>query len=115
MPLPHITRFCRSTCRATGQPCRNPAAYGMPVCAKHGAHPRDTVKRGADHGGYKSGEYTQTAKAEGRAAAARLRDLETMAFNMGLMRGKRTPGRKPKASATPPAARLSPDREFAKV
>jgi hypothetical protein len=99
MPLPNLNKRCTALCKARADQCRNPAAYGMPVCRFHGAHRPDTVKRGVSHGRYQTGEFSQAAIAEGRAAAVRLRDLEDMAFNMGLMAGqKRTPGRKPRGS-----------------
>lgn len=99
MPLPGIKRFCSATCRATGEPCKNPAAFNFPVCRYHGAHPPETVARGAEHGRYKTGNYTQATKEEYRAASVRLLDLEAAAMRMGLIRGKKTPGRKPGLSS----------------
>jgi hypothetical protein len=70
----------------------NPAAFGMPVCNKHGAH--KAVARGADHGRYKTGEFTQASKADYKAGMAILMELETVGFNAGWMDGPRTRGRK---------------------
>lgn len=95
MPLRRIKIFCTATCRATSEPCKNPAAFGMPVCRFHGAHGPETVKRGEDHGCFKNGEYTQATKIAYRAAVKRLMDLESVAFQAGMMTGRRTRGRKP--------------------
>ena len=73
----------------------NPAAFGQAVCRYHGARPPKSIQRGADHGRYKTGYYTQDAKAEHRAASARLMDLEEIGFRLGFMTGERTRGRKP--------------------
>jgi hypothetical protein len=95
MPLPRIKKFCCATCKATGVACLNPAAYGQAVCRYHGARPPSSIQRGADHGRYKTGYYTQASKATHRATAARLMDLEEIGFRLGFMVGNRTPGRKP--------------------
>lgn len=94
MPLKHITKFCTATCRARNAPCKNPAAYGMPVCVKHGAH--KVVARGADHGRYKDGQHTIAAKAAYKLTVKKLSDLENIGFRLGLMVGQRTRGRKPR-------------------
>jgi hypothetical protein len=93
MPLKHITKFCTGTCRARNAPCKNPAAYGMPVCVKHGAH--KVVARGADHGRYKDGQHTNTAKAAYKTTIKKLSDLENIGFRLGFMVGQRTRGPKP--------------------
>lgn len=99
MPLKHITKFCTATCRARNAPCLNPAAFGMPVCVKHGAH--KVVARGENHGRYNNGAYTHAAKANQKAAIVRLALLEELGFRIGMMTGKRTPGRKVKGGLIP--------------
>lgn len=98
MPLPHIKTFCCAKCKATGNTCLNPAAFGMRVCRYHGAKKPDAVRRGAAHGRYKSGAFTQTAKDGYRQASVRLMELQNLGFGLGMMLGKRTPGRKPGAN-----------------
>jgi hypothetical protein len=95
MPLPRIKKFCTAKCKATGVTCLNPAAWHQAVCRYHGARPLKSIQRGADHGRYKTGYYTQDAKAAHRAAAVRLMDLENLGFQIGLLAGPRTRGRKP--------------------
>ena len=95
MPLPRIKKFCTAKCKATGVTCLNPAAWHQAVCRYHGARPPKSIQRGADHGRYKTGYYTQDAKAEQRAGSTRLMDLEEIGFRLGIMAGKRTTGRKP--------------------
>lgn len=94
MPLRRIKKFCTATCRARNAPCLNPAAYGMPVCVKHGAH--KVVARGADHGRWIDGQYTTAAKAAHKAAVKKLSDLENIGFKLGFMVGQRTRGPKPR-------------------
>jgi hypothetical protein len=95
MPLPHVKKFCHATCKATGNNCRNPAAYGTPVCRYHGAKKPTSICRGVAHGRYKSGAFTKATKLDSRQAAVRLMELENMVFRLGMLRGNRTPGRKP--------------------
>lgn len=96
MPLRRIKNFCTATCKARQEPCKNPAAFGMPVCRVHGARKPESVARGAEHGRYKTGEFSQTSKAAYRAALIRLAELEAAGFRTGLLTGQRTCGRTPK-------------------
>ncbi len=98
MPLPNVKHFCHATCKATGKACLNPAAFGMPVCRYHGAKRPESVRRGAEHGRYKYGAFTQLAKEEYRQGAMRLMDLENIGFQLGMLSGRRTVGRKPGSS-----------------
>jgi hypothetical protein len=101
MPLPSVTRWSAQQCTARAkhsqQRCLNPAAHGMPVCRNHGARRPETVIRGTAHPQFRHGNETQAAKAERSAKLAELRDLEAAMFTLGVLRGKRWPGRKPKA------------------
>ena len=94
MPLKNITKFCTATCRARNARCNNPQAHGMSVCVKHGAHKK--VARGADHGRYVDGQYTNTAKAAHKATIKKLMDLEEIGFRLGFMKGQRSRGPKPR-------------------
>ena len=101
MPLPFVVtgRAAQCTARAkcSRERCLNAAAYGMRVCRNHGARRPETVMRGPAHPLYRHGNETQAAKAERSAKLAELRDLEATMVVLGLLQGKRWPGRKPKA------------------
>lgn len=88
-------RRCTAMCRSRGERCRNAPAYGCKTCRYHGAKRQEATKVGAEHGRYKTGYYTQDAKAMHKATTIRLMDLEEIGFRLGIMAGKRTPGRKP--------------------
>ena len=102
MPLPNIlsgkTTRCKAKCKARGDQCRNPAAYGSTVCRYHGAKKPDAIKRGKDHWNYQHGGETLEAKAERSKVLAELREIEALSFAYGLV-PEGTPrwrGRKPK-------------------
>ena len=99
MPLPNIlsgkTARCKAKCKARGDQCRNPAAYGMSVCRYHGARKPETIMRGANHPQHKKGLETLEAKAERSQRLCELRELEALAFAMGIASGHRWRGRKP--------------------
>lgn len=101
MPLPTVLAGAAPQCRAKAKHsstrCLNPAAHGMPVCRKHGARRPETVRRGRDHPAYVRGEQTQFSQAQRSAKLAELRDLELAMVQLGMLQGKRWPGRKPKA------------------
>jgi hypothetical protein len=100
MPLPNITsgktQRCAAKCKARGDRCRNPAAFGMAVCRYHGARSSETVRRGANHPQYRHGGETLEAKAERSRGLAELRDLECLMLALGVMDGSRWGGRHPK-------------------
>lgn len=62
----------------------------------HGGKPVSAVKRGADHGRFKSGKYTQDAKAAYKAKVKQLSDLESIGFRLGFLVGQRARGPKPR-------------------
>lgn len=101
MPLPNITsgkaERCLAKCKARGDRCRNPAAYGMRVCRYHGARRPETINRGANHPQYRHGEETLGAKADRARRLAELRRLEELSFVFGLIPAStpRWRGRKP--------------------
>ena len=100
MPLPNVisgkARRCTATCKARGDQCFNPAAFDMAVCRYHGARRPETVRRGANCPQYRHGRETLEAKAERSRGLAELRDLEALTFALGLAKGPRWRGRKPK-------------------
>jgi hypothetical protein len=69
----------------------------MKVCKFHGARRPSSIKRGADHPGYRHGQETLPAKAERSAKLAELRDLEADMALVGVLEGPRWRGRKPGA------------------
>jgi hypothetical protein len=99
MPLPNIlsgkTKRCKAKCKARlGEQCRNPAAYGRPVCRYHGARKSETITRGANHPQHRHGQETLEAKAERSQRLAELRELEALSFALGLAVGPKWRGRK---------------------
>ena len=98
MPLPNIlsgkTKRCKAKCKARGDQCRNPAAYGMNACRYHGAKKPEAIKRGASHPQYRHGQETLEAKAERSQRLAELRELEALSFALGLAVGPKWRGRK---------------------
>ena len=100
MPLPNVmsgkAQRCSAQCKGRGDRCRNPAAYGMPVCRYHGAHRPHTVKRGASHPQYRHGQETLEAKAERSLRLAELRELEALSYALGIATGPKWRGRKPR-------------------
>ena len=57
-----------------------------------------SIKRGAEHPGYRHGQETLEAKAERSAKLAQLRDLEAEMALVGIFDGPRWRGKKPKAA-----------------
>lgn len=99
MPLPSVVHHhaaqCHATSKRSGQRCRNPAAYGMPVCRFHGARKREMVLRGEDHPNYRHGEATQEAKDAHSAGLAEIDRLEKVLRALGVVCGPRRRGPKP--------------------
>ena len=93
MPLPNIKKQCTAKAKSTGDRCCNPAAYGCATCRLHGA--RRNVISGSDHHWYKHGERSKAETLSRREVQRRLALLEEIGFMSGIMRGKRTSGRKP--------------------
>jgi hypothetical protein len=102
MPLPNVTEANRCTARTKSrnlEPCNNIRAYSSRTCRVHGARKPVTILRGKDHPAYKDGSQTLEARAEYSEAALRLRELEQMMVDIGMVGAefKRTVGRKPKS------------------
>ena len=79
MPLPSVAighaKQCEAICRARGDRCRNPAAFGMRTCRYHGARRPETVRSGDQHPNYRHGWETQQSKKRRAEAFARLKLL----------------------------------------
>ena len=99
MPLPSVSQHGASRCTAraksTKHRCLNPAAYGCKTCRLHGARKLTSIKRGKCHLNYRHGTETLEAKRQRSEGLAGLREIEDDLIRRGLIRGKRTVGRKP--------------------
>lgn len=62
MPLNPLAKQCHAKAKSTGQKCRNPCAFSMPVCRLHGAKKRSVVRAGPANGRYLHGQKTNEAK-----------------------------------------------------
>ena len=102
MPLPSVSEHranqCTAQAKSTKQRCLNPAAYGCRTCRLHGARRQNTIKRGKCHPNYRHGTETIEAKRQRSEGLARLREIEDDLIERGLIRSKRTVGRKPNYS-----------------
>ena len=100
MPLPSVskqsTKQCTAQAKATQQRCLNPAAYGCRTCRMHGARKQNSIKRGKGHPNYRHGMETLEAKDYRKNKLAELREVEDDLIRRGLLKCKRTVGRKPK-------------------
>ena len=99
MPLPsvsqHSAKRCAARAKSTGRRCLNPAAYGCRTCRLHGARKPNSIKRGIDHPNYLHGTETLERKRQRSIKLAELREIEDNLITLGLIRSKRTVGRKP--------------------
>ena len=99
MPLPSVTKHnapqCTAMSKRSRERCRNPAAYGCRTCRIHGARRPESIKSGSAHPNYKHGLETLPAKRQRSIKLAELRVIENDLLARGLIKGKRTAGRKP--------------------
>ena len=98
MPLPsvvnHSAQQCAAKSKRTSLPCNNPAAYGCRTCRMHGA--RKNIVSGEAHKNWKHGERSKEGIKQHSAKLSELRYLEDIGHAIGIMRGPKTVGRKPK-------------------
>jgi hypothetical protein len=97
--LPNVlsgaARRCSARCKSRNlDQCRNPAAYGTPVCKFHGARRPGSVKRGTDHPQYRHGGETLKARQRRVEGMTRIRRLVDIAVDAGFLK-KRITGRRP--------------------
>ena len=99
MPLPSLLKYgarqCSAKSKRTGLPCNNPAAHSCKTCRMHGAHKSRNVAHGVNSGKYKNGHYTKEAKEKSSKNLVKLRYLEELGIQGGLLNGPRTRGPKP--------------------
>ena len=90
---------CQATSKRTAQQCRAPASKGMTKCRFHGgASTGPKTEAGRQRCAQAKtvhGLETRAIRAERSQATARLSVLEQVGFEIGLMTGSRTRGRKP--------------------
>ena len=102
MPLPSVAKHRANQCielsKSKKQRCLNPAAYGCRTCRLHGARRQNTIKRGKCHPNFRHGTETIEAKRKRAIKLAELREIEDDLIERGLIRSKRTVGRKPAIS-----------------
>jgi hypothetical protein len=99
MPLPSVAQHratqCTAHAKSTHRRCLNPAAYGCGTCRLHGARKRSSIKAGINHPNYLHGTETLEAKQKRSIKLAELRVMENDLLARGLIKCKRTAGRKP--------------------
>lgn len=85
MPLPSVkngrAKRCEAICRARGDRCKNPAAFGMRTCRYHGARRPETVRSGDQHANYIHG-WDSRQQREKRAKTLRM--LRSLVSQGGL-------------------------------
>ncbi len=90
---------CNARSKRTGVQCRAPAAKGKTKCRFHGgASTGPKTEQGRQRCAEAKtihGNETRKARAERALAIRRLRALEDLGHALGIMRGAKTPGRKP--------------------
>lgn len=93
MPLPNLKKQCTAKAKSTGIRCLNSAAFGCATCRLHGA--RWSIISGRSHHWFKHGERSKEGILTRQEIQRRLALIEEIGFATGIMRGRRTPGRKP--------------------
>ena len=97
-PLPSVRLFGAKQCKARSKRslarCKNPAAFGMPVCRFHGARRSEAVLRGQAHPNFKHGDRTKEPMRRHSEFSIRLRELEDLMHQFGMTTAPRTRGRK---------------------
>ena len=99
MPLASISEHsanqCTARAKSTKHRCLNPAAYGCKTCRVHGAGKQNSIKSGIDHPNYLHGTETRERKRQRSIKLTELREIEDDLIKRGLIKCKRTVGRKP--------------------
>ena len=97
---------CQATSKRTGYQCRAPAIKGKRVCRFHGGYstgPKTEEGRQRCAAAKTThGRVTSEKRLRRSEASRRLHALESICFARGLLRGNRTPGRKPRAAIDSP-------------
>jgi len=92
MPLPFLPLNPNLQCKRikkNGEQCKNPKAYGTPVCRYHGATPPASRKKsyGKNNGNYKTGYYTQLEMLERQRWGSNFDALKKMGVSIGMFDG----------------------------
>jgi len=94
-----VCRQCEGTSRRTKERCKAPALTGRAWCKYHGGKATGArTKEGRErcaNAKLVHGRETREARTERAQAMRRLRALENLGHMLGIMKGARTPGRKP--------------------
>ena len=90
---------CQAQSKHSRSQCKKPAMKGKRVCRTHGgASTGPKTEQGLQRcaeARTKTGTETRKARTERALAMRRLRTLEDLGHALGIMKGARTPGRKP--------------------
>lgn len=90
---------CQAKSKRTQQQCRAPASKGKTKCRFHGgASTGPKTPEGRQRcaeAKLTHGNETRKLRSDRAAAMRRLRALEDLGHTLGIMKGPRTPGRKP--------------------
>ena len=93
-------RQCRAKAKHSGQRCLKPAKKGKLVCRTHGGAstgPRTAAGRARCALAKQThGQDSRKMRAERRVTLAELQEIESLAFNLGMMIGSKTRGPKVK-------------------
>ena len=103
MPLPsqkYGALQCSAKSKRSGKRCLNNAVSTSNVCRMHGFVPKDKIKLGKAHPNYVTGRRSLETQKETSSRLCELRYLESLGHAIGMMNGKRTPGRKPSGYCT---------------
>lgn len=96
-------RRCQAQSKRTKLQCAAPAISGKRVCKNHGGRSNgpltDQGRQRCAEARTKTGTETRQARIERAAEMRRLRALEDLGHALGLMKGAKTPGRKPLRSS----------------
>ena len=92
MPLPFLPLNPNLQCKRikkNGEQCKNPKAYGTPVCRYHGATPPASRKKsyGKNNGNYKTGYYTQLELLERQRWGSNFDALKKLGASIGMYDG----------------------------
>ncbi|MGV0952818.1 MAG: hypothetical protein ACOYBR_00735 [Fluviibacter sp.] len=93
MPLPNMKKQCTAKAKSTGKRCNNPAASNN-CCRLHGGAYFKRIS-GPEHHWFKHGDRSKQGILTQKEIRRRLAYLEEIGYIAGILKGKRTPGRKP--------------------
>ena len=91
MPLPYLPLNPNLQCKQikkNGERCKNPKAYGTPVCRYHGATPPASRKKsyGKNNGNYRVGDFTQKRMLERQRSGSNMNALVKLGISCGMFK-----------------------------